>query len=113
MTAYARIYQSLHPRPVPLRPARPRCPAIRVFRFRDYREAMNILGYSAIERATDSAISRSSIKASRKTRVTPSLGQGISLFAILADATRAQLMVQHIVELSRYPYADYVASTSD
>ncbi len=31
----------------------------------------------------------------------------------LAEHYRAQLMVQHIVELSRYPYADYVASTGD
>ncbi|HEY6304690.1 MAG TPA: universal stress protein [Terriglobales bacterium] len=31
----------------------------------------------------------------------------------LAVHCRAQLVVQHIVELSRYPYADYVASTGD
>lgn len=31
----------------------------------------------------------------------------------LAEHYRAQLVVQHIVELSRYPYADYVASTGD
>ncbi len=31
----------------------------------------------------------------------------------LAEHYRADLVVQHIVELSRYPYADYVASTGD
>lgn len=31
----------------------------------------------------------------------------------LAEHYRAKLAVQHIVELSRYPYADYVASTGD
>jgi nucleotide-binding universal stress UspA family protein len=31
----------------------------------------------------------------------------------LAEHYRAKLVAQHIVELSRYPYADYVASTGD
>jgi nucleotide-binding universal stress UspA family protein len=31
----------------------------------------------------------------------------------LAEHYRAKLLAQHIVELSRYPYADYVASTGD
>ena len=31
----------------------------------------------------------------------------------LAEHYRAKLLVQHVVELSRYPYADYVASTGD
>jgi nucleotide-binding universal stress UspA family protein len=31
----------------------------------------------------------------------------------LAEHYRAKLVVQHIVELSRYPYAEYVASTGD
>ena len=31
----------------------------------------------------------------------------------LAEHYRAKLLAQHVVELSRYPYADYVASTGD
>jgi nucleotide-binding universal stress UspA family protein len=31
----------------------------------------------------------------------------------LAEHYRAKLVAQHVVELSRYPYADYVASTGD
>ncbi len=31
----------------------------------------------------------------------------------LAEHYRAQMVVQNIVELSRYPYADYVASQGD
>jgi nucleotide-binding universal stress UspA family protein len=31
----------------------------------------------------------------------------------LADHYRAKLVAPHIVELSRYPFADYVASTGD